>query len=390
MGNEFSGANAIWVQTEKQNYFEGDMVNGTIYLNAISPFQCRGLFIEVHGEERTHWTETETYTEGDQTRTRTIQHHGHREFFNVRVQVYNFGGGVQPGQYAFPFSFHLPAGLPGVFEAQHGDARASIRYRITSECDVKGFWNTDIKHTQFMVVRQRLMKPIMAAKLECHQKITKCCCINKGNADLKVHLDKDSYAPGETCQIMCEIVNNSEESLSQVKVQLMRKIELKSNGYKRHYISDVVARNDYSGLGPNESRTGQGALILPLALNMPGQSPSVQSQLINCEYYVDVEFKTDSVFMSNLDVKVPATIYAPQPPPENFYQQLPPGFQPQMMGAFNVSIPQGAIPPPQQQQGYAPQQQYAPQQNQPQYGAPQPQYGNEKQPLMQQQQPQYN
>ena len=26
MGNEFSGANAIWVQTEKQNYFEGDMV----------------------------------------------------------------------------------------------------------------------------------------------------------------------------------------------------------------------------------------------------------------------------------------------------------------------------------------------------------------------------
>ena len=33
------------------------MVTGNIYLNCVKQFQCRGLHIDIHGEEKTHWVE---------------------------------------------------------------------------------------------------------------------------------------------------------------------------------------------------------------------------------------------------------------------------------------------------------------------------------------------
>ena len=46
--------------------------------------------------------------------------------------------------------------------------QARIFYRINSECDVKGFFNFDIKHAQELTVQQRLRQPILATKTEAH------------------------------------------------------------------------------------------------------------------------------------------------------------------------------------------------------------------------------
>lgn len=302
------------------------------------------------------------------TRTKDVPHNGHNEFFRVDVNVYQWQGQVMPGQFAFPFTFHLPAGLPGCFSATSSQqATASIRYRIESECDVRGFFNFDIKHWQDMVVQQKLRAPIMNTKREAHEQITKCCCINKGSADLKAHLDKNAYVAGETAQVICEIENQSEINFKTCKVELVRVLTLRSNSGRRHYNKDVVARQDYPGIGPGEVRSADSALSIPLQLGVSNSlSPTVYSRLIDCEYYVEVVFVSDSIMVSNLDIRVNVTIYPPQPPAEQFIMQMPPGFNPQVMGApIAVQIPQpgqGMMPPT----GAPPPQQY-PQQAQPQY-----------------------
>ena len=70
-----------------------------------------------------------------------------------------------------------------------------------------------------------------------------------------------------------------------------------------------------------------GTLALPLNADF---SPSVIARLIQCSYIIDVIFVADSVMVSNLHVRIPVRIYAPQPPPTVFVQQAPPGWNPQV------------------------------------------------------------
>lgn len=403
MGNEFSSANSVWVQTEHPTYYAGDTVNGTIYLNCLNQFPCRGLFISLFGEETTHWVDIihETrYRTGANGQQETYQHavehprHGRTEFFSVKVPVYNFAGQVMPGQYCFPFQFQLPAGLPGVFEASSGQkTKASIRYTVEGECDIAGFFSDrEIRHRQDLVVQQKLVQAITNAQTEAHAKVTCCCCIGKGTADLKAHLDKNAYVAGEAAQILCNISNQSEEGFGKVRVELHRSMTLRDNRGHTHRSNDVVCRQQFGGVGPGEVRDDSNPLALSLTLS--GEIyPSVQGQLIHCAYYVDVVFVADSMVVGNLHVKVPITIYAPQPPPTQFIQQMPSGWNPQMMPSVNVQLPNApaaAAPMPQAPQQYASQPQASDRtpliSNQPQ-GA-QPQYGQQAAPQYGQNQPQ--
>ena len=300
-----------------------------------------------------------------------MPHHGRNEFFAVKVEVYNFGGQVMPGQYQFPFSFVLPHGLPGIFEATSTErSHAHIKYKVHTECDVKGFFKRDICHHQQLVVQQRLLSAITGIQTTAEENVTCCCCVNKGSASLSARADKNSYVAGEIAQIICNIANKSEEGFSRVSVELKRRLTLRSNGGARHYSTDVVARQDYAGVQANEVRDGANPLMLALPLNGREIYPSVESRLIHCEYIIDVIFRADGTFVSNLHVKVPVTIYAPQPPATVWVQQVPPGWSPQVMPGIQVQLPsinpgmlpqiQAGQPPPQYQQQMAPpQQQYS-------------------------------
>lgn len=92
-------------------------------------------------------------------------------------------------------------------------------------------------------------------------------------------------------------------------------------------------------MGPKEVRDLNNPLQLSLQLRHD-IAPSVNSRLIRCDYYIDCIFVANGTFVSNLHVKVPVTIYAPQPPAEQFILQLPPGWaNAQIMPAVSVMLP---------------------------------------------------
>ena len=105
-----------------------------------------------------------------------------------------------------------------------------------------------------------------------------------------------------------------------------------------------------------------------------------------CADYVELIFVSDSIMVSNLDIKINVTIYPPQPAQDVFVQQYPPGFNPQIMGQptqINIPMPSQAMLPPRASAPAMPQQQYPTQ-----YSETQPLISN--QPAQQQFAPQYN
>lgn len=71
--------------------------------------------------------------------------------------------------------------------------------------------NSNVRHTQQMIVQQRLVEPITELRLECTEDVKMCCCIDRGQAHLSAHLDKSAYMPGETVGIISEITNTSKQ-----------------------------------------------------------------------------------------------------------------------------------------------------------------------------------
>lgn len=59
MGNEHSRAKHkkgyLACQTERQFYYPGEMVNGTIYLRTTAPISARHIEIKVKGQEKSKW-----------------------------------------------------------------------------------------------------------------------------------------------------------------------------------------------------------------------------------------------------------------------------------------------------------------------------------------------
>lgn len=129
-----------------------------------------------------------------------------------RAQVIQPGlhGWVTPGQYAFPFTFVVPAGVPGTFSIQRGDAKGNVSYRIRGHCRVKGMFKSDLRSfqvicmhaatmqiitlPQFMHVTERFPTQLITPRAQqSTQAINCCCCISRGHAFMEVYLDKVCY-----------------------------------------------------------------------------------------------------------------------------------------------------------------------------------------------------
>lgn len=346
-------ANSIFVWTEKANFFCGEVVRGSINLNCITPFNCHGLHMTVLGEERTHWKEqrsrSRTTSDGrTETEWYDVFFDGHNTFFKVKVMVFNFGGHVQPGQYSFPFSFQIPMGLPGVFEgSSFQQARGSISYSIHAECEVGGIFNPNIRHCQNFIINELLQQNVAPISFREHTNVNCCCCFNRGHADLSVHVSKNCYAPGELAHVICDVRNESSEAFTLVRVKLVRTMNLRAQ-HHTHTSVDVVSENDYSGIDANSNHAGPNALQLPLQLS-PAIYPSVIGRLVQCQYHVEVTLVSKGCCISNLTVRVPVRIYAPQPPPPPAFSAPPPNWAPQQMQPLNLAIPPpapDALPPP--------------------------------------------
>mmetsp|Transcript_88328 Transcript_88328/g.285934 ORF Transcript_88328/g.285934 Transcript_88328/m.285934 type:complete len:414 (-) Transcript_88328:118-1359(-) len=354
MGNSSSGS--CFVQLQQISFSPGDVITGTLHVCINTPVQVSEVQIKVTACEKTHWQEkrmrSETQTVNGEQRTvqreEIVNHWGSHEFFKVRTPLYRPGGMMAVGQYSFPFQVQLPLGLPGSFSLRgyhfgtHFDCKCV--YKIKGVCQVSGFLKSDIKHTQYIQVIER-PPPIVGQVAQETTQVNVCCCFNRGQFHISMRSDKNSYCAnaGEMVQVIAEMDNMTDKDVRCTKVELRRRLVLRSSGARNFMREDTVARGTFPGLAAGESVRGDNARWMPLQLDY-GLEPQCLGVLIRCAYYLRVS--ADVPCANDPDVRVPICIYAPVPPPQAWQAPTAPaGWSPQLMPAVNVSLPVVPTPP---------------------------------------------
>eukprot|EP00297_Palpitomonas_bilix_P012035 CAMPEP_0113897120 /NCGR_PEP_ID=MMETSP0780_2-20120614/18471_1 /TAXON_ID=652834 /ORGANISM="Palpitomonas bilix" /LENGTH=331 /DNA_ID=CAMNT_0000888485 /DNA_START=249 /DNA_END=1240 /DNA_ORIENTATION=- /assembly_acc=CAM_ASM_000599 len=306
----------IGIHTDKLVYYGGDLITGHILLQVMSPLDCKSVVLKVTGHEKTEWEEERVRYEGPPEHQREIwfkeQHEGKNEFFKNKVIVSDFNGTIAPGQYAFPFQYQLPQGIPGVFEYHEKYGRlgckveAAIRYKLKATLDVGGFFMKDLKAKIHAVVHERKDPSIKPAYGENTSTVRLLGCIPKGKATLKAWFNNVSYTMGEVAYVKADISNDSKRDIGSMNTVLMREIIIRGRGFNnRHTIKGEVLKNKYPGVKALEKSEQD----LPLQLNVA--QPTANGNLISCRYWLDIE--CDISFAPDIEVHMPVEIFAPQP-----------------------------------------------------------------------------
>jgi len=360
MGSSFSHGNCVYLQTDRGDYVSGQEVKGNVYVNIATPIACNAIYLTLDGQERTHWSERKSREipdgtdENGQTRYRTEyyieEHRGTHQIAKNRVMLYNLGGQVlAPGQYTYPFTFRLPTGLPGSFiqgawadahmakgfhgagwgESKEEFERGVVQYHLEVEADARG-WGQDVRYVQPLTiypVLQTEIKPVTEKKTA---NVMVCCCINKGSANMTVHFDKNCYVPGEQARIICEAKNDSSVDFKAIKVKVKRQLTLRSSS--GHSVSRVLelVKEKFEGVKAGEDASGDKARSVPVMLmdqkGMGAFVPETHGRLIECKYWVEVEY--DIPYAPDIEIRLPLTIYAPQPPVDWAFAAPPAYWQP--------------------------------------------------------------
>lgn len=246
-------------------------------------------------------TRQETYTE-------TFV--GLNTFFKVKVPLWANASAMmlEPGGYEFPFAFVLPPGLPGVFDDFGHSHQATIRYKIKAEVHRAGFFKSDIKHTQRLIINEGLMTDVAPVSKEGRAKVTQCCCIDKGSAWMRATFNKNAYVPGEQAQVVCEVDNQSSIKMRHITTKLKRRITIRDNRGMANTWIETVAQAKHEGVEPFTTCTGEDARMAPVVLaNARGPvEPQTHGRLVTCDYWVECQL--DVPMGTDVTVDLPTTI----------------------------------------------------------------------------------
>lgn len=104
---------------------------------------------------------------------------------------------------------------------------------------------SNIKHTQRLVINERLDTAVAPISREARTNVTQCCCFNKGTAWMRATFDKNAYVPGEEARVVVEANNESSVDISAIRSKLKRRLTLHDNSGRQHVMVDTVAQGTY-------------------------------------------------------------------------------------------------------------------------------------------------
>ncbi|XP_065837091.1 arrestin domain-containing protein A-like [Oscarella lobularis] len=324
--------NQIYIRTNKGEYVAGETVYGSVYLNIVQPIASKGLKLKVKGYEKCEWDYYFYEQVGEErTERRKGEMKGKKDFFKVDIRLIDYPGGFPMGSYSYPFQYHLPQGLPGIYrmKGKHFEQHwtAKINYVVKAEVDIPGTKH-DLVCKQPLVVYSELRQAIQPVEYTKQGTVRTCCCIPRGDVLVKATMDKNSYMAGEVAQIHVDVDNQSAVDIENFVVKLMRVIHLKGKDDDRSQhdslrLVDVVCQNKYDGCKAHDQKSSD----VPLELwrkdgaTKENFQPSTKGSAVQCTYHVDIEMQVP--WAPDIEIHAPVQIYAPlnlhwqqwQPPP---------------------------------------------------------------------------
>lgn len=215
---QFYIATANWQRV----FFAGyNTISGAVVLDLVEPKKTRGVFVHLIGTARTHWEETETYTnDKGESKTRTVTYSDSTEIIHQRTAVWLPPNGLEsdllpPGNYSLPFTFSTPPDmmLPPNFDSTNG----KITYTLKANIDRPWKWDhrTFLPITLLPVVDCN--DPRYAVELNRQEEKTMCCCCcASGPIIATVRSPASAWCPGECVPFMVRIENHTKSEMSDI------------------------------------------------------------------------------------------------------------------------------------------------------------------------------
>ena len=103
------------VQTAKPFYYPGEMVTGTVFLRSSHPLEVAFIDLEVKGREKVSFIErvTRHNNENNTSETEELKRKTNKQLLHFHHPCFTFAvSTLAPGDYAIPFAFTLPMGVP--------------------------------------------------------------------------------------------------------------------------------------------------------------------------------------------------------------------------------------------------------------------------------------
>eukprot|EP00727_Mastigamoeba_balamuthi_P012794 m51a1_g8137 hypothetical protein (314) ;mRNA; f:14514-16001 len=291
-----AGKGTIKLLLGKPYYVAGERVDGTVNIDLMTPVQASAVKIKWTGYERTliEYTTIDTDEAGQ---TKTVKLKDENTFFKNEAVLYQINQVMPAGHYNYPFSFQLPAGLPGIFFDERrvwGDnkIKSAIVYKVKVFLDVPG---KDLKCSQKIVISEavcRAMTPL-------HDKKDKGFLLAKGKLKMEYWLEKNVFCPGEVVPIKVKVDNESSKKVNHIKAKLMRDLKVKAKGETRT-LTEEVSRDTFEGVDKKSE------LEKVFNYKLPNVFPSTNGKLVQCNYHLDIE--CDVPMAADLEHHVPIAI----------------------------------------------------------------------------------
>jgi len=231
MGNAAGSKPQIGIKLNHENYFAGSTLAGTIHLHLSQGHSSGGsLTLTVEGEERTCVVESNS---GDDEPD--VYHRSRRPLIFTTSEVANFNGkSIDPGSYAFPFTFMLPPGLPTTMYCSRGPHHCQVEYLVRAQLRLPGPFSQGgaTSSRPFYLSRQpktdlQYQEPIWVNPAV--QKVNFCCCFNRGTMCLGAVVQQGIVERGENMSVSFACKNNSKSRLKGVRIQLLETTRWKAN-----------------------------------------------------------------------------------------------------------------------------------------------------------------
>ena len=348
-----SAFGTIFIQFDKGSYSPREQVNGTIYLNVFQNYPgTREITVLIRGFEDTRLierkTRTTTHRTGKTTTTRThtyyVTHQDYNAFFNHQFVIYRFANECIPaGQYTFPISFVLPAGLPSTFNhtfQRYGSNHAKVNYTVGARVGSYMQLGPPISCTQNFVLNQELLASTGNVRKEINKEVKSCCCVAKGPTKIVSYFEKNDYCPGETAFMVTEVDNsNCKADILEVKGIFKQVLKINARSYSTTLPFDHQTLV-MQGMKRGESHLAEQAKRFSIQLSTRSGEllqPTCRGRLVSNEYHLVNSLKMDACMCCGLEPNCSLVLNLRNPDQQTQrWDAMPSNWNPQVMSAYNA------------------------------------------------------
>jgi len=335
----------IGYDTNRQVYYPGEVLRGSIVVNLNEPMQMRGIKLELHGKAYCHWSERR----GSGKSRYTVNYTGRDNLLQTDIRLYGNGENKiehDAGRFDYQFAFQLPPVLPSSFEGSHGH----IRYYLKANIDRP--WKFDKTAKSPLIINELIdTNNMMYSRGPGDGKSKEVgCCFSIGQLNISGSIDRACYCPGETIYINSQVENDSSRNMTALKGKLIQTVTYRDNGYHTKYSTKTLSKIVGEGIPK-----GQYANWVNKELLVPACPPSIKTSVLEVDYSVLI--KVDVPWGSDPSVVLPITVgtipfrqtysqqvVLPQQPAMN--PQMPPPIQNHQPGFSQQQRPSAPPPPP--------------------------------------------